>query len=143
MLGVVSAYGFDSQHAGTIDLIPELPLNQTAGFVPDSGQPLVLWLEKWITNPIRADNLKKLRDSGADEHHLFIILAGYGGVRFHVTDILTRADSPIPVTSPALPEDVTHVWVMSTWSQGDGLRWSPGGGWKRFDKMINSRLTAT
>ncbi len=32
--------------------------------------------------------------------------------------------------------EVTHVWAMSTWNTGIGMRWGPEWGWLPFDKLL-------
>jgi hypothetical protein len=81
-------------------------------------------------------NLEKLARSGADERHLFLILPGFAEARFAVIDLLMRDGAPLPDTDPELPPEVTHVWTVSTWRDGSGMRWSPDEGWLRFDKQF-------
>lgn len=45
-------------------------------------------------------------------------------------------DDVVPATSPDLPDEVTHIWLMTFWTKGSGLRWSPGGGWERFKRKF-------
>jgi len=108
------------------------------GFVSETGDPLAIWLSDWISDSRRADNLKKLGNSGVDERHLVVIVAGFGNVPFHVTDILTRDVAPLPTIPLSVPSDISHIWTMSTWSRGVGIRWSRSGQWERFDKLINT-----
>jgi hypothetical protein len=53
-----------------------------------------------------------------------------------VTDLLSRDAAPLPDDYPALSDEITHVWLISTWNSGSGMRWSPEGGWSRFDKFV-------
>ena len=43
-----------------------------------------------------------------------------------------RKDTPLRKTHPS---EITHVWTMSTWSSGDGFRWSAETDWARFTKI--------
>jgi hypothetical protein len=81
-----------------------------------------------------AGNLRQLNASGADERHLFLILPSFAEAPFAFTDLLSRDGAPLPEERPALPSEVTHVWLVSTSRTGSGIRWSPAAGWSRFDK---------
>ena len=79
----------------------------------------------------RADNLKKLMRAAVEERHLLVIVPGLASTSpFEVNDLLMRPAVPLPTVAPSLPDDVTPVWVMSTWSGGGGFRWSPDRGWE-------------
>ena len=114
---------------------PDKPLEEMAGFSAVTGDPLAKWLSEWIVEPSRVDNLRKLGDSGAHERHLFVLLPGFNQAPFAVNDLLMAPGSPLPTVPPNLPTEVTHAWVMSGWSTGDGFRWSPDTGWSRFTKV--------
>jgi hypothetical protein len=113
---------------------PERPLEQMGGISPSTGDPMARWLREWITDPPRADNLRKLAGSGAPERHLFAVVPGFNSGSFAVSDLLISPGAPLPTVPPVLPEEITHVWAASTWDSGDGVRWSPGAGWERFSK---------
>ena len=50
-------------------------------------------------------------------------------------DVLIQEALALPSIDPALPWEITHVWLTSTWSFGQGLRWVPGQGWSSFSKL--------
>jgi hypothetical protein len=77
--------------------------------------------------------------SGADERHLFVIVPGFCDAPFAVADLLMQDDPPLPTVAPSLPPEVSHVWAMSTWNAGAGMRWSPEFGWQHFDKRVGQR----
>lgn len=80
-------------------------------------------------SPSRSGNLTKLARAASDERHLFVIVPGLAGTApFEVNDLLIRPGAPLPTATPSLAGEVTHVWVMSTWSEGRGFRWSPDAG---------------
>jgi hypothetical protein len=139
-LGIVSAYQGGTELPGSIYPLITLPSDRTGGFVSDTGDPLAQWLSDWISEPKRSDNLRKLSASSRDERHLFVIVAGLGDVPFQVTDLLIRNDARLPTIPLILPPEITHVWVMSTWSAGLGFRWSPSPEWQTFDKLITTWL---
>lgn len=75
----------------------------------------------------------KLDRSGCTERHAFVWLRGFNTAPFGVTELLLRdLDGEVPESPPRLPDEVTDVWLLSTWDVGSGLRWSPDIGWKRF-----------
>ena len=108
-----------------------------AGFVARTGDVLAEWVSEWVVRPDQADNLQKLRESGLAERHLFVVMPGFTTAPFSVVDLLTRDNAPLPTVPPKLPAEVTHLWILSLWNVGDGFRWSPDGGWSRFDKQFD------
>jgi hypothetical protein len=135
-LGIARLRQGPTDFPGSIYPNIELPLERTAGYVPDTGDPLVSWLEKWLAGPSQVGNLNKLAASGAQERHLFVIHPGFTTAPFVVTDLLMREDAPLPEIAPDLPAPLTHTWTASTWAAGVGMRWSPEQGWARFTKDV-------
>lgn len=113
---------------------PERP-EQMGAYSPTTGDPLATWLTEWIPDPIRGDNIHKLIRSGASERHLFVLLPGFNSAPLEVNDLLIEPNAPLPATAPVLPSEITHVWTMSTWDNGDGFRWAPDVGWEAFVKV--------
>ncbi|MBW3668206.1 MAG: hypothetical protein KY443_03240 [Actinobacteria bacterium] len=131
-LGVVSAAQYGTDFPGAIYPTIALPAERRGGMVAETGDALSPWVaEHLLAHP---DVLKKLALSGAEERHAFIILPGFSTAPFPVADLFMRQAPPLPTTAPELPPEVTHVWVVSTWTIGRGLRWSPNSGWAVFDK---------
>ena len=132
-LGVVWANQGGTDYPGSVYVLPELPHERTGGSVPETGDALSVWVSEWMACPSRADNLKKLMRAAVDERHLLVIVPGLASTApFEVNDLLMRSGAPLPTVAPSLPDEVTHVWVMSTWSGGRGFRWSPARGWETF-----------
>jgi hypothetical protein len=50
--------------------------------------------------------------------------------------VLLKNEPPVPMIAPDRPEEVTHVWLCSTFDTPTGLRWSPAGEWRYFDKGV-------
>jgi hypothetical protein len=50
--------------------------------------------------------------------------------------LLWRDPAPLPTIRPLLPAEVTHVWMMSTWTSGSALYWSEKEGWSLVDKRL-------
>lgn len=135
-LGVASMRQSGTDYPGSIYITLELPLERTGGFVASTGDALAQWIGDFLRAERRQDVRDKLRRSGTDARHGFVILPGFSVADFGVTDLLMRDDAPLPKAEPVLPAEVTHVWAMSTWSTGQGMRWSPEVGWRHFDKRI-------
>jgi hypothetical protein len=134
-LGVVEARQGATAHAGSIYVTIDQPLQQMAGFVPVTGDPLAAWLGEWLAEPSRQDNIRKLACSDAREKHVFVLVPGFTPAPFAVSHLLMEPGAPLPTHPPALPSGITHVWAMSMWGSGDGFRWSPDDGWVRFVKV--------
>lgn len=132
-LGIVAAFQGPTAFPGSIYPSVEQDHNKRVGVVADTSDALADWLGPWIRDPVRADNLKKLRRSTCQERHLFIVFPGFADAPFSVSSILMRADSPLPTRAPELPDGLTHIWAASTWDSGCGMRWSPASGWQQFD----------
>ena len=136
-LGVVKATQSNTEFPGSIYVFLDLPADQTAGFVPDTGDALAAWLGDFVHDDSRADLRQKLARSGAAERHAFVIVSGLSGVSFVVADLLMVNDAPHPLVPPKLPPEVTDVWAVSTWASGVGFRWSSAAQrWQRFAKRL-------
>ncbi|MFE5840216.1 hypothetical protein ACFQ7N_01035 [Streptomyces niveus] len=136
-LGVVSVYQSPTtEFPGSIYCTISLPHERSGGWVPDTGDAFAHWVSDWLTAPHQADNLGKLQRSSADERHLFLLLPGFTTASFEAIDPLMRPNGPLPAVAPQLPEEITHLWAMSSWDTGDGFRWSPASGWTKFRKIV-------
>lgn len=122
--------------SGSIYITLTLPAERTGGAVASTGDAIAHWIGTWLARPEQADNLRKLRSAEGAERHVFVLLRGFTTASFAVVDPLMRSGGPLPTVDPELPSPVTHVWVMSTWSAGDGFRWSADSGWIRFAKVL-------
>lgn len=137
-LQVASAWQGDTSFPGSVYLSIELPSERSGGIVSESGDPLSKWLGEFLREPGQADVLSKLRRSGADQRHAFVLLPGFSTAPFPVTDILMRSDAALPSRAPDLPAEITHLWAVSTWNSGDGMRWAPEVGWRRFSRVAET-----
>jgi hypothetical protein len=132
-LGVTRADQYGTDFRGSIYPMLEMPTDRMGGWVASTGDALSDWISEWVVGPSRSDNLTKLRRSAAPERHLFVIVPGFVGTApFSIGDLLLRVDAPLPTTSPRLPAEITHVWIMGTWANRHGFRWSPDSGWVLF-----------
>lgn len=109
---VDSAAQYGTDYPGTIYLTIELPRERRGGMVAESGDALSPWVGRHLRN--HQDVLEKLRRSGAEERHAFIILPGFSTAPFTVADLFMRHEPPLPTSAPDLPPEVTHAWVVST-----------------------------
>lgn len=137
-LGVVWMHRSGTDFPGSIYPTLALPAERTGGFVADTGDALAVWVSEFLDGDRRRDVRNKLARSEAHERHAFLILPALATAEFGVVDLLMRDGAPLPNEAPALPNEVTHVWAMSTWSSGQGMRWSPTDGWSFFDKRRSS-----
>lgn len=134
-LGIVSAHQSGTDFPGSIYLTIEQPHERTGGLVDSTGSAIRGWVRDFLLDPHQNDVLAKLARSGASERHAFILVPAFTSAPFGVVDMLWRdVDDVVPTTSPVLPDQVTHVWLMAFWNIGSGLRWSPSGGWERFER---------
>jgi len=137
-LGVVGAGQHETDFPGSIYVTIELPTERAGGFVAETGDALAIWIGDFLREAERRDVLDKLSRSRRSQRHVFVLLPGFATAPFGVTDLLMRDGAPLPVVDPDLPEEVTHVWVASSWATGRGFRWDPERGWECFDKLIDT-----
>jgi hypothetical protein len=135
-LQITSSYQSDTHFAGSIYITIELPAERSGGAVPDTGDELAKWVGAFLHDPAVADVRLKLARSGAEERHAVVILPGFSTAPFPVVDILMRGGAPLPTRAPDLPDEISHVWAVSSWTSGDGMRWGPDIGWTRFAKSL-------
>ncbi len=137
VLGIVSGNQSGTDFPGSIYLTIERSPERTGGVVDSTGSAVPDWVRDFLLDPHRSDVLGKLARSGATERHAFILVPGFSIAPFGVVDMLWREeDDVVPTRSPHLPDQVTHVWLMSFWTIGSGLRWSPDCGWERFERQF-------
>jgi hypothetical protein len=105
-----------------------------AAFLSDA-ELIATWVGEFLAGPKTEDVRRKLAASGADERHAFVLLPPFTHAPEEAVGILVQAGPALPQVAPALPVEITHVWIASTWSVGHGLRWSPDGGWALFSKL--------
>lgn len=123
---------------GSIYLTIERPSERTGGIVDNTGRAVSLWVPRFLLDAHQRDVLAKLARSGVPERHAFIIVPAFSTAPFGVIDMLWRGqEDVVPQDAPVLPPEVTHIWLMSLWTIGSGLRWSPGRGWERFERRFD------
>jgi len=108
--------------------------SEPAAFIPDANE-LVEWMGSFLSGPKTADVRKKLAASGASERHAFVLLPPFALAPEAAAETLFQTSPGLPTKAPLLPDVITHIWVTSTWSFGQGIRWAPNTGWTVFAKL--------
>lgn len=135
-LRIIEALQSPTDRPGSIYVMPpEGSPDQMGGYSPLTGDPLAEWLGEWLADPKQSDNVRKLISTDVDERHIFVVVPNFPSAPFAVSDLLIAPGAPPPTIPPDLPAGITGVWTMSIWDSGDGFRWSPAGGWTRFNKV--------
>ena len=115
---------------GSIYLMIDLPSERTGALVSENPDAAAAWVGSFLKETRQLDVLTKLGASGAAERHAFVILPGFTTAPYRVVDPLVRASCLPPTVDPLLPEEVTDVWMASTWSTRRALFWSSIHGWQ-------------
>ncbi len=106
------------------------------GFVDMSGAALVGWMDRWIADPERADNPRKLAQSMAEERHLFVVIPPATTLPNEALLLLQDEERTVPGTAPSISEQITDVWIVDSLNfSKTGVRWSHIDGWMTFDKV--------
>lgn len=89
------------------------------------------WITQTLASPRLTDVRAKLARTNAYERHAFV------GVTFtspgEVFFALSVNEQTLPSEPPALPREITHLWLMNAPSLDRCLAWFPDRGW--FDTM--------
>jgi hypothetical protein len=142
-VGIAHGEQYATDYPGSVYFSIDLPIERSAGFVAHNGDALSEWVSEFLAAESQRDVLHKLSESHAEERHAFVILPGFPTAPFAVTDVLMRREAPLPTQDPVLPRELSHIWVVSSWSSGVGFRWAPGRGWSTFDKSVGDIATAS
>lgn len=132
-LGVKFAHRGGTDFPGSIYVVPWQDPSRMGGAVPENANGVVRWLSSWISAPEQLHNVEKVRQSGAAEGHLAVLLPAFAAAPFGAIDALMRDGVAEPDVVPQLPSGITHVWVMSTWNSGAIFHWDSRA-WKSFSK---------
>lgn len=137
-LGIVSGNQSGTSFPGSIYLTIARPIERTGGVVDRTGSAVAEWVGEFLSDSHQSDVLHKLHRSGASERHAFILVPAFSIAPFGVVDMLWRErNDSVPTTPPTLPDQVTHIWLMTSWRTGSGLRWSLDRGWERFERQFD------
>lgn len=129
-LGVVRAWRGLTDYAGSIYMTIDEFAQFSASPTGKSVDVFARWINEYLTDDARQDVLGKLCQSAAPERHVFIAIPPFSVAPEGVLRVLLSGDSPAALPSPVLPSPITHVWAVSTWKVGAGMRWSQQCGWK-------------
>jgi hypothetical protein len=133
-LGIASAFQGGTDTPGSIYITPEFPPERMGGWVPETGDALVPWLEDFLVNK-RARVAKKLAASGREETHAFVLVPGlFAEAPFAAIDVLMADVGSLPTASPTLPSGISDVWIATPSRAGTAFRWSKETGWLRVSK---------
>ena len=88
---------------------------------------LLEWVREYLSGPRTKDVREKLSDSGADERHVFV--AASSTSPWAVYHGLAGALQGLPPEPPALPTEITHLWLWTVPPTGRCLAWWPDRGW--------------
>jgi len=104
------------------------------GSVPDPQTPL-MQLEQWLADPgdDQAGMRAKLETTGLAMRHVFVWTDVYS------TDGAGRWLDELPDRDPALPVEVTHVWLASGTT---GWSWAPDRGWRHIAHLDDAHRIA-
>lgn len=134
-LDVVSADRSDTAFPGSIYVTLQRATERTGGAVVSTGNGVVTWLDDWVRASAQEHNLEKLRAAEYGERHLVVLFPGFTTAPFSACDLLMRSDAPLPDVAPNLPDGITDVWLMSSWSTGDLFHYGDGR-WMRASKVF-------
>lgn len=104
--------------------------------LPGNGGPaevdmnrLASWSEEFLGDQDISDVRRKLAATNAPERHAFVVVTLMSEWAVH--HALTRDGyGQLPGRAPALPEDVTHLWLLGTECADRCIAWLPDrGGW--------------
>jgi hypothetical protein len=133
-LGVATLFqSATTDFPGSIYVTIEEDLDHRGGWVDDSPISFVEWVSTFLASAELADVRRKLAASGHAERHAFLLVPGFTTAPFGVANLLMGHGTPIE--PPSLPDEITHVWLASTWTVGTGWRWDTESGWQPFDKL--------
>ncbi len=105
-----------------------LTLPPIGGGVDQDGTRVATWVAEFLNDDQRADNLHKLKISGAVKCHIFIPI-WFSGAPFAVESYFTGDLEKLPQDAPVLPSPVDCVWLCGMGAKGI---WWNGSEWRFF-----------
>jgi hypothetical protein len=133
-LGVVSIFQGRTDHPGSVYVLVAPLAGSSGGAGPDTADAVAVWVCQWLRRDHQRDNLGKLARSGAQQWHIAVLVAGVSPAPFAVNYALVDDDVALSTAPPQLPDVLTHCWIVSSWTRGRRLVWSPDG-WAWVDKL--------
>jgi hypothetical protein len=132
-LGLAGLHQGGTDFPGSIYITIEEGLGRTAGWTDNSPGTFIEWVGEFLASLDLADVRGKLAAAGSQDRHAFILVPGFTTAPFGVASLLMGHGTPRGI--PVLPQEITHVWLASTWSIGTGWRWDPAAAWLPFSKL--------
>lgn len=129
-MGVQRALSFAPDPDGPVI---RLHLELGRGGWDGTADAVVAWIERFMVDPDRQDNLRKLAAAAQGEAHL-AVYADMTGADWEVWRALwDRTETGVvPTVAPTLTPPVTHLWLFAKPRGRTGLGWDPRRGWYRF-----------
>jgi len=134
-MGVERAAWFDAEEPR--EPVIFLLIGGGSGSWDGTAEAVVDWIDRYMKDQCRQDNITKLAKAGGQEAHL-AVYADIGGVDWPVwRAIEDRHNSDVvPTIAPTLVPPVTHLWLFSNPGGRTGIAWNPQRGWHRFSCFL-------
>jgi hypothetical protein len=123
--GVGSRQLNSGETMGHLRFVPE----GIVGPLEPNWERFLEWVETFLSSTRLQDVRTKLRDTGADERHVFIG-ASYTSPGEVFVALSEEHVGEVPSQPPALPDEITHLWVWNAQSPARCIVWFPGRGWR-------------
>jgi len=126
-LGIASVYRLSSKGAGVM-----MATDAYAGLAWQ-GPAIDAWLGGALASDTSRNKLEKLARADAVERHLVIVLRAFSKAGLGIPLGLGSRHDPgaagymMPLFEP--PEPLTHLWLLPTVQDSEGLRWTRATGW--------------
>jgi len=124
--GIMSASRYCKQGSGIV----HRNMPGAGGAVDYDGVGVPSWLSGFLKGDVRMDVLSKLRRSGANARHAFVIAAQHG-TPWPVESYFSSGVQQVPSQPADLPDPVTAAWLVPTFGPR-GLYWD-GGTWHAIE----------
>jgi hypothetical protein len=103
-----------------------------------TAEAVVAWIDRFMADPTRADNLRQLAAAAQGEAHLAVFAdMGVDGTVWRAL-FDESGTGVVPRIAPALVPPVTHLWLFANPPGRSGLAWHPHRGWHRFSCVLAS-----
>jgi hypothetical protein len=103
-----------------------------------TAEAVVAWIDRFMADPIRVDNLRQLAAAAQGEAHLAVFAdVGVDGTVWRAL-FDESGTGVVPRIAPVLVPPVTHLWLFANPPGRSGLAWRPHRGWHRFSCVLSS-----
>jgi hypothetical protein len=121
----VSLQGYETHRTPTLHVLDPI----IGGGVEDPLLELVQAVNDAVSSPLVKRKLEKLRASGLNGRHLFLLVDAQG-MDFRPCYGVAMMEE-IPTVDPEVPDDASRLWMASGFKLGGVLRWTRTTGWSR------------